>query len=166
MDLQTLIEKVPSTRLVLYYREIHTSINEEWKMWALDMMEVGYQQSSIAQLAGEDLSMNPFEFDALVELIFNELGLKCPQDVGKYEYIIWVAHQVIEGNMSAENGFSLLSQAAVNTNFHKAFLDFYYLNDDANLLRRGYPACYGDGTMHQDNIEEWMTEYFKKLLFK
>lgn len=166
MDLQTLIEKVPSTRLVLYYREMHTGFNEEWKRWAWDMMNVGYQQSSIAQLAGEDLSMNPFEFDALVESIFNELGLECPQDVGKYQYVLWVAHQVVDGNMSAENGFSILSQAAVDTNFHDAFLDFYYLNDDADLLRRGFPPCYSDGTMRQDNIEEWMTGYFKKLLLK
>ena len=166
MDLSKLIEQVPSTRLVLYYREMRSGFNEGWKTWAWDMMKAGYQQSSIVQLAGEDLSMNPFEFDALVKSIFDELELDCPQDTGKYQYVLWVAHQVVDGKMSAEDGFSVLSQAAVNTNFHDAFLDFYYLNDDADLLRSGFPACYGDGTMHQDNIEEWMTSYFKKLLSK
>ena len=165
-ELQCLIDKVPDTRLILYYRETHRSINMEWKSWAYDMMEVGYQQPSIIQLAGEDLTMNPFEFEALVDSVFNELGIHCPQDVGKYQYVLWVACQVVDGIMSGEKGFFILAQAAIETNYHDAFMKFYYLEDDADLLRIHQPTsfCFGDGNMREDNIEEWMALYFKKLL--
>lgn len=163
-ELQCLIDKVPDTGLILYYREIHHSINKEWKSWAYDMMEVGYQQPSIIQLAGEDLTMNPFEFEALVDSVFNELGIHCPQDVGKYQYVLWVGRRVLDGFMSGEKGFYILAQAAIETNYHDAFMRFYYLDEDADLLRIHQPTCYGDGNMREDNIEEWMTLYFKKLL--
>lgn len=163
-EVQCLIDKVPMTRLILYYREMHSGINKEWKSWVYDMMEAGYQQLSVIQLAGEDLTMNPFEFEALVESVFKELKIECLQDVGKYQYALWVAHQVVDGIMSAEEGFALLTRAAIETGYHEAFMRYYYLKDDADLLRNHQPACFGDGTMREDNIEEWMTLYFKKLI--
>lgn len=163
-DVQKLIDKVPNTRLVLYYREMHCGINKEWKAWAFDMMEAGYLQPSIVQLAGEDLTINPFEFNDLVESIFKELKIQSSQDVGKYQYSLWVAHQVVEGKMSAEKGFAILSQAAIDTNYHDAFIHYYYLEENADLLRIHQQGCYGDGNMREDNIEEWMTLYFKKTI--
>ena len=57
-----------------------------------------------------------------------------------------------------------LAQAAIDTNYHDAFMEFYYLEDNADLLRDHLSGCYGDGTMREDNIEEWMHLYFEKLL--
>ena len=42
--------------------------------------------------------------------------------------------------------------------------EFYYLEDNADLLRDHLPGCYGDGNMTEDNIEEWVALYFKKLI--
>ena len=81
-----------------------------------------------------------------------------------YQYVLWVAHQVFDGAMSAEDGLKKLAQAAIDTNYHNAFMDFYYLEDNADLLRGHLPGCYGDGNMREDNIEEWMHLYFEKLI--
>ncbi len=165
-ELQSLISKVPQTRLILYYREVNRGINKEWKSWAYEMIEAGYQQPSIVQLAGEDLAMNPFEFAELVNSIFNELEIQCPHDVGKYQYALWIANQVVDGMMTAEKGFAVLTQAAIDTDFHDAFMQFYYLEDNADLLRKHLPECFEAGNMQEDNIEEWMMTYFKKLLIR
>ena len=77
-------------------------INKEWKSWACEMMEAGFSQPSIVQLAGEDLTMNPFEFSALVESIFKELGVECPPLIAYSQYALGIAHKVMDGEMTAE----------------------------------------------------------------
>ena len=139
-------------------------INKEWKSWACEMMEAGFSQPSIVQLAGEDLTMNPFEFSALVESIFKELAVESPPLIAYSQYALGIAHKVMDGEMTAERGFAILSDAAIDTDYHEALIEFYYLEDNANLLRDHYEGCYGDGNMREDNIEEWMALYFKKLI--
>ena len=38
------------------------------------------------------------------------------------------------------------------------------IEEDADLLRSHLPALYGNGSMHEDNMEEWMHLYFEKLV--
>lgn len=163
-QLQAIINRVPSTRIVLYYHAMQRGINKEWKWWACEMMEAGYSQPSIVQLAGEDLTMNPFEFSALVDAIFKELAVECPPIIAYSQYALGIAHKVIDGEITAEKGFAILSDAAIDTDYHETLNEFYYLQENANLLRDHYEGCYGDGNMREDNIEEWMALYFKKLI--
>ena len=44
------------------------------------------------------------------------------------------------------------------------YMEFYYLQDSADLLHDHYPDCYGDGNMREDNIEEWMHLCFEKTI--
>ena len=163
-QLQAIIDRVPSTRVVLYYRAMQRGINKEWKSWACEMMEAGFSKPSIVQLAGEDLTMNPFEFSALVESIFKELAVDCPPIIAYSQYALGIAHKVQEGEITAERGFAILSDAAIDTDYHDALSEFYFLEENAQLLRDHLEGCYGDGNMREDNIEEWMALYFKKLI--
>ena len=163
-QLQAIIDRVPSTRIVLYYRAMQLGINKEWKSWACEMIEAGFSQPSIVQLAGEDLTMNPFEFSALVDSIFKELAVECRPIIAYSQYALGIAHKVMDGEITAERGFAILSDAAIDTHYHEAFLEFFYLEDNADLLRNHFEGCYGDGNMREDNIEEWMALYFKKLI--
>ena len=159
-----LIQKVPQTSQILFLYKQEKGISEEWKSWAWAMMENGYDTPSIIQLAGEDLSMNPFEFFSLANSVFEELELDITTDDAYYQYALGIARQVLKGEISSEKGFKILTQTAIDTNYHDAFMKFYYLEDNADLLRDHLPGCYGDGTMREDNIEEWMHLYFEKLL--
>ena len=162
--LLSIIHEVPSTCNVLYLFKLRRGISKEWKYWAIEMIEKGLQTSGVLQLASEDLNMNPFEFSSLVETIFHELDLDVTNDDAYYLNALWVAHQVLDGVILAEEGFKQLSQAAIDTDYHNAFTEFYYLEDNADLLRDHLPGCYGDGNMREDNIEEWMRMYFEKLI--
>lgn len=162
--LQAIIDRVPSTRIVLYYHAMQRGINKEWKSWACEMMEAGYSQPSIVQLAGEDLTMNPFEFSALVDAIFKELAVECSPVIAYSQYALGIAHKVMDSEITAEKGFAILSDAAIDTDYHETLSEFYYLEENANLLRDHFEGCYGDGNMREDNIEEWMALYFKKLI--
>ena len=58
--LQTILQRVPNTGIVLYQYIKRFNISKESKYWAMDMMEKGLETPGIVQLAGEDLNMNPF----------------------------------------------------------------------------------------------------------
>lgn len=160
----SLIQKVPQTSKILFLYKQEKGISAEWKSWAWEMMENGYDTPSIIQLAGENLCMNPFEFTSLANNIFKELEVNVTTDDAYYQYVLGIARQVLKDEMSAEKGFKILTQAAIDTNYHDAFMEFYYLEENADLLRDHLPGCYGDGSMREDNIEEWMHMYFEKLI--
>lgn len=162
--IKSIIQRVPLTSNVLFLYKLQRGISKEWKSWAWEMMENGLDTPGIIQLAGENLNMNPFEFSSLVSNIINELGIDITNDDVYYQYALFIAHQVINNELTAEKGFEVLAQAAIETDYHDAFVKFYYLEDDADLLRNNLPGCYGDGNMRKDNIEEWMHLYFEKLI--
>ena len=85
-------------------------------------------------------------------------------DDAYYQYALSIAHQVVNGEISSEKGFEILTSAAIDTGYHDAFMNFYYIKDDADLIRDGYSAFFCDGSMRKDNIEEWMFQYFEKLI--
>ena len=162
--IKAIIQKVPITSKVLFDYKLQRGISKDWKWWALEMMEKGMETPAIVQLAGENLNMNSFEFNSLICKIFQELGIDLSNDDAYYQYALGIAHQVVNGEISSEKGFKILTQAAIDTNYHEAFKDFFYLEDGAELLRDGFYASYGDGRMQKDNIEEWMYQYFEKLI--
>ena len=162
--LRSLIQTIPITRLVLFQYKRLQGMTEEWKSWAWEMMEKGFQTPGIIQLAGEDMNLNQFEFASLIESILKELELEATTDEVYYQYVLYMAHQVLDGVISAEEGFKILTQLAIDTDYHDAFMEFYYLQDSADLLHDHCPDCYGDGNMREDNIEEWMHLYFEKVI--
>jgi len=165
-EIQSLINRVPSTRLVLFYRETNSGINKEWKSWACEMMEAGFSLPSIIQLAGDDMTINPFEFTSHIDTIFKDLGIDCPPEIAYSQYALGIAHQVVNGDITAEQGLSILCHAAIDTVYDDIFWDFYYLEDEADRLREHIdgPESHAYGYMREDNIEEWLTLYFKKLI--
>ncbi len=162
--LKSIIQAVPITRLVLFQYKRLKGMTKEWKSWAWEMMEKGFQTPGIIQLAGEDVNLNQFEHASLIESILKELELEVTTDEAYYQYVLYMAHQVLDGVIPAEEGFKILTQLAIDTDYHNAFMEFYYLEDNADLLRNNYPGCYGDGNMREDNIEEWMHLYFEKVI--
>ena len=162
--LKAIIQKVPLTSKVLFDYKLQRGISKDWKWWALEMMEKGTETPGIIQLAGEDLNMNFLEFNSLVCNIFQELGIDLSNDDAYYQYALSIAHQVVKGEISSEKGFEILTSAAIDTGYHDAFMNFYYIKDDADLIRDGYSAFFCDGSMRKDNIEEWMFQYFEKLI--
>ena len=157
--LQTILQQVPSTGIILYQFIMHYGITKEAKYWAMDMMEVGFDTPGIVQLAGEDLNMNPFAYTDLLDTIFRELDIKIEQEVAFCAYAICIADEVLRGGRTAYNGFELLQRAAIDTDYNQVFWTFYIWLENADYTR------YGDvgGGLRMDNIEEWMHQFFEKF---
>ena len=162
--LKSIIQKIPLTSKVLFHYKKGDGMSKDWKWWALEMMEKGMETPGIVQLAGEDLNLNFLEFSSLVLNIFKELEIDLADDDVYYQYALSIAHQVVNGEISSEKGFEILTSAAIDTGYHDAFMNFFYIKDDADLIRDGYSAFFCYGSMRKDNIEEWMFHYFEKLI--
>ena len=158
--LQVIVQKVPSTGIVLYQYKRRNGMSKTWKYWALDMMENGFGVPGIVQLAGEDLDMNPFQFANLVDAILGELGLDIPDEIAYNAYAVCIANEVLRGERTARNGFELLSQAEIDTDYSDAFRVFYIWLEHADEI------AYYDvgGGMRKDNTNEWMWLYFEKFV--
>ena len=162
--IRSLMQRVPLTSKVLLDYKQQKGISKDWKCWALEMLENGMETPGIVQLAGEDLNMNIFEFNSLVCNIFQELGIDLSNDDAYYQYALGIAHQVVNGEISSEKGFKILTSTAIDTGYHDAFMNFYYLEDVVELIRDGIYESNSDGSMRKENIEEWMYQYFEKLI--
>jgi hypothetical protein len=98
------------------------------------MMENGFGTPGIVQLAGEDLNMNPFQFTNLAESIFQELDIDIPDEIAYNAYAVCIANEVLRGERTARNGFELLSQAEIDTDYSDAFRAFYIWLDHADEI--------------------------------
>ena len=103
--LQTILQRVPNTGIVLYQYIKRFNISKESKYWAMDMMEKGLETPGIVQLAGEDLNMNPFAYSELLDTIFLELGIEVQPETVYCAYAMVIANEVLRGERTARSGF-------------------------------------------------------------
>lgn len=163
-----IIRKVPRTaRIFFLYETRQVEFSKEWKYWAWEMMEKGFQTSEITQLAGVDSSVNPFEFASLVERIFGTMRFSYPAGEVFHQYILYVAGQVVMGELSVEQGLKLLSQAYVDSNDNESFEDFYLIENDWEDIKDGCElnrSYFSERGISEDHIDEWLRGYFEKLV--
>lgn len=162
--LKSIIQAVPITRLVLFQYKRLKGMTKEWKSWAWEMMEKGFQTPGIIQLAGEDVNLNQFEHASLIESILKELELEVTTDEVYQQYVLYIAHQVLDNMFSAEEGLKILTQEAIDTDYHDAFMDVYYLDDEIDLERNYYCKNDKDGIIYEDNVEDWLHLYFERII--
>ena len=162
--LKSIIQAVPITRLVLFQYKRLKGMTKEWKSWAWEMMEKGFQTPGIIQLAGEDVNLNQFEHASLIESILKELELEVTTDEVYQQYVLYIAHQVLDNMISAEEGLKILTQEAIDTDYHDAFMDVYYLDDEIDLKRNYYCKNDKDGIIYEDNVEDWLHLYFERII--
>lgn len=157
--LQTILQHISGTGIILYQYIMHYGITKEAKYWAIDMMDGGFDTPGIVQLAGEDLNMNPFAYADLLDTIFRELDIKIEQKVAYCAYAVSIADEVLQRNRTARNGFELLHRAAIDTDYNDIFWTFYIWLENADC------TVYYDvgGGLRMDNIEEWMHLFFEKF---
>ena len=159
--LQAILQRVPNTGIVLYQYKRGIGMSKEWRYWAMDMMENGFDTPGIVQLAGEDLNVSFSQFSQLLDTIFRELGIDLPDEIVYGAYAFCIADEVLRGERTARNGFELLSQAEIDTNYSRSFAFFYVFLDFADEIIAGY---IDGGVVRKDNMEEWMHLYFEKFV--
>ena len=132
---------------------------EDTKMGVLKKKEARKKVLSLSEKYG--LRVDP---DALIEDIFQELDLGLTEEAIHYAYLLSVAQRVLLGEQTARSAFRLLCQAYVDNGFRRGPFDNFYLWDDiADDLERSSGDWESEG-MRKDNLEEWMHQYFEKLV--
>ena len=159
--LQTILQRVPNTGIVLYQYIKRFNISKESKYWAMNMMEKGQETPGIVQLAGEDLNMNPFAYSELLDTIFLELGIEVRPETAYCAYAMVIANEVLRGERTSRSGFELLSRAAIDSDYEQPFYDFYLWLDHADEVV--FYTVEGSG-LRMDNVDEWMQQYFEKFV--
>ncbi|MBP5458419.1 MAG: hypothetical protein J6Y37_18160 [Paludibacteraceae bacterium] len=163
-----IIGKVPRTARIFFLHETRQlEFSEEWKYWAWEMMEKGFQTPEIIQLAGVDSSVNPFEFASLVECIFGKMWFSYPAKEIFHQYILYVAGQVVAGELTAEQGLKLLWQAYIDSDDNEAFEEFYFIENDWEDLKDGCEpntSYFRERGISEERIDEWLHGYFEKMV--
>lgn len=159
--LHTLLLKVPNTGKMLFQYIQHKSISMEWKYWAIDLLENGMETPGIVRLAGEDLDMFPTAFADLLDTIFRELNLAVDPETACCSFIICIAAEVLRGERSPRSGFDVLADAAISVDYKQPLADFYHWREEADIA---YVYEYKGSGLRMDNVDEWMFQYFEKLV--
>jgi len=68
-------EPVLSTHKILKEKACNADIDESWIDWAIEMMEAGYEEDSLYQLAGISKPYNQFELQQLTSKVLSDLKL-------------------------------------------------------------------------------------------
>ena len=157
VKLDSICNIVPDTINILFLFKSGQSMSKEFRYWAMDMMENGFQTPGITQLAGEELNMNPFEFKALFDKILCELNWNFKDEEIYSHYVLYIAQKVLDGEMSCDCGLDSLCNIAL-----PYFHEFDYLRDNISLSKEGLWSFCG---INSDNYEEWMLLYFQKVIW-
>ena len=168
-NLQPLLQKVPNTGVVLYHFIRQFNISNMSKYWAVDLIENGMETPSIIQLAGGDLDMDPSAFIELLGSIFRELNINVDLEIAYCAYAMHIAGEVVRGERTPRSGFELLSEAAWDTyysdpnnkGFHRVLYEFYFWLDNVDEVNK---YTVKDSGLEKDNVDEWMYQYFEKLV--
>ena len=113
--LKSVIQAVPTTRLMLFQYKQQKGMTEDWKTWAWEMLDKGFYSDALTQLAGEDLNLNPFEFSSLVDSILKDLELDLTDDNVYYQYVLYIAHQVLKEDPQISSVTNIINKKLIIT---------------------------------------------------
>lgn len=166
--LNNILQKVPSTAEILFYKQQNSNINIQWINWAIDMFQAGYETENIIILAGEDIYCNPFEFTALTDKIFEELHLN-HIDIDKtlIAYSTFLIQQAIQSPNKNKicDILKKLEYLCISNDYNTNLYDFYALSNAIDEMEEcGRQYYWNDSSFTKDNWYEYVLEYFKQYI--
>lgn len=161
-----MLEPVLSTYKILKEKACNADIDESWKEWALEMMEVGYEKNSLYQLAGISKPFNQFELQDLTTKVLNDLQLDYSN---KRITTISYVYFLVSSNFNNEDKYYVVLQELRDIYFElemdselQEFALLYWAKDD--LLYDDYQH-YWEGAS-KTNIDRIIKEQFEFFLNK
>jgi len=154
-----------STAEVLALRTLGRSVDEKWVEWAVCTLVEGYDSPSLRILAGESRPFNQFEMAALVDRIFEELGLRQfgSQAEAAVVYASVRARHLLDGVVPVDVALAEISQMCTDLDYLSAIYDFYLLRFAREDLQTDEVQWYWpDG--NRENIDELIKEYCRKWI--
>ena len=166
--LDDILQKVPTTAEILFYKQQNFNINIQWINWAFDMLEAGYETENLIILAGEDIHCNPFEFSALSDKIFEELYL---DKITHHQIFTIYSTYLIKQALQSPNKENIsevllkLEQLYINNEYNSALYDFYSLSSAiAELEDCGLQWSWNDTSLTKENCYEYALNFLEQWI--
>lgn len=158
---------VKSTYKVLINNVLPYESVEDWKNWALEMMEAGFETEHLILLAGLSEDVNRFQLEEIIKHALKELSLNAiPEEEIVYGYVYYLIEQALSSKMSTKIVLGILRELCRDRDYDRKLFDFYLLSFARQELEEAGEQFYWDGA-NNDNINtiinteflEWKCKY-------
>ena len=160
-----MLTAIVSTAEVVALRSLRRSIDQPFVDWAIGMLTDGRDTPSLRVLAGESPPFNQFEIEALVDRVFEELGLalhSTPAEAARALATVRIK-QATAGEDSRSNVLAELAQLHIELDYSPDLQDFYLLHFARSDLQEDDVQWYWPGA-DRDNIDAIVDERFASWL--
>ena len=152
---------VLSTFKILMKKSFNSDIDEIWINWAMEMMEVGFENETLFILAGISKPYNQFELQELTTKVLTELNLDFSnQKTVIKNYVYYLISNSIYKTESYLATLRELKNICIDLNMEDNYMNFYLLyfaKDD--LIEQENQHYWNDA--NRQNIDQIVTENFK-----
>ena len=158
-------ELVPSTFRILKEMAFDTDRSVDWKDWAIEMIEAGFESENLYLLAAIPTPHNPFQLRELTNRVLNDLNISY-----KDPYLLvrnYIHFLVVSALNKPETYFDVLRE--INDICVKIGFDKDYVTDLYGLYYMKEDIMHGDLNyegLTKDNIDQLITDRFNVWLVK
>jgi len=150
-------------------KSFNLDIDESWINWAMEMMEVGFENENLYILAGISKPYNQFELQELTTKVLAELNLDfTDQNLVIRNYVYYLISNSIYKTETYLVTLRELKNICLDLNMKHDYMNFYLLffaKDD--LREQEYQHYWNDANRENidqiisDTFKNWKTEYEK-----
>ena len=157
-----MIKVVESTYELLFRLKNSEPLGEEAVLWAIEMLESGFDTEYLRILAGVDKPYSHFHLSELVSRVFRELKISFPDDDKIIKnYIYFLVTLALDNKKDKYEVLRIAYLIHISRDYDSDFNDFallHWAKDDLN-----YDAVqwyWPDAT--RENIDEIVIDFFRK----
>jgi hypothetical protein len=144
---------VKSTYKVLINKVLPYESVEDWKDWALEMMEAGFETDHLILLAGLSADVNRFQLAEIIKNALKELSLDAmPEEEIVYGYVYYLIDQALSSKVSKKIVLGILRELCRDRDYDNKLFNFYLLSFARQELGEAGEQFYWDGA-NNDNID-------------
>jgi hypothetical protein len=149
---------------ILGERVLRTFDSKSYVDWAMKLLTIGHEVESLAILAGMDNDTTEdrekYFWSAVKELNIN---------INKKEfelienYAICLARQVVNNQMSARKGLSIMMEIVRRSDYSNKYMQFYDVDEDVAYLDNEGTTIFDSG-LKKENVDEYLKREFQLLI--
>lgn len=153
---------VASTYELLFRMKNSEPLGEEAVLWAIEMLEAGFDTEHLRILAGIDKPYNHFYLSELISKVFSELKITLPDDNKIVKnYIYYLVTLALENKKDKYEILSIAYLIHISRDYNSALSDFALLHWAKGDLKYDTVQWYWpDAT--RENIDEIVMGFFRK----
>jgi hypothetical protein len=151
---------INSTYKILKLYILNRFDDESWPIWALAMLEAGFETEHLVIMAGIDTTANFFYVRDLATRVFAELSLNySSEEKIIHDYALYLVEEALAGNRSYTAVVGELKDVYNDFGHSSHLSQFYVLYWALEDLKIDKSQWYWPGAT-RENIQEIMSEYF------